>query len=148
MSASTLPPTHKALRQDVYAATPTVQTVPTPQPTPGSAILKVEMANVLNYSGDIYNGKRGYPYPVPLTLGSSGLGRVVALGPDAVSLKVGDLCLLDVTISARDDVGGQAASTFLSAIRKSFTFRKAAALKHESSGLAPVFSATQLSDDD
>lgn len=118
MSASTLPATHKALRQDVYAATPTVQTIPTPQPTPGSAILKVEMAGVMNYSGDIYNGKREYPYPVPLTLGSSAIGRVVALGPDAVTLKVGDLCLLDITISARDDIGGEAASTFLSAVRK------------------------------
>ncbi|KAI1611425.1 GroES-like protein [Exophiala viscosa] len=100
---------------------PCSKTVPTPQPTLGSAVLKVEKAMVLNYAGDIYNGKRQYPYPVPLTLGSSAIGRVVALGPDAVSLKVGDLCLLDITISARDDIGGQAGSTFLSAIIDGFT---------------------------
>ncbi|KIW45414.1 uncharacterized protein PV06_03807 [Exophiala oligosperma] len=119
-SSTALPPTHRALRQDTYASRPTVQQIQTPQPTPGSAVLKVEAANVISYTKDIYNGVRKYPYPTPLTLGSSAIGRIVALGPDATTLRVGDLCFLDITISGRDDVDGNANSTFLSAIHDGF----------------------------
>lgn len=118
-----IPHTHRALRQDTYASQPIVQTIPTPQPTPGSAVLRVELANILSYTKDIYNGARKYPYPTPLTLGSSALGRIVALGPDAIGLKAGDLCFLDVTISSRDDTNGYSASTstFLSAIHDGYS---------------------------
>jgi threonine dehydrogenase-like Zn-dependent dehydrogenase len=115
---STLPQTHRALRQDVYAQPPTIQEIPTPRATPGSAVLKVELANIISYTKNIYNGDRQYPYPVPLTIGSSAIGRVVELGPDATTLKVGDLCILDVTIRGRDDVDRAAGSTFLSAIHE------------------------------
>ncbi|KAL6245383.1 hypothetical protein RBB50_007382 [Rhinocladiella similis] len=114
------PPTHLALRQETYASRPSVHSIPTPQPTPGSALLKIEAANVISYTKDIYNGTRTYPYPTPLTLGSSAIGRVVALGPDATTLRPGDLCLLDITISGRDDPDGCANSTFLSAIHDGF----------------------------
>ncbi|KAJ9608152.1 hypothetical protein H2200_007140 [Cladophialophora chaetospira] len=120
-SSSPLPPTHRALRQDIYASPPSVQTVPTPQPTPGAAVLKVLQASLINYTKDIYNGKRKYPYPVPLTLGETALARVVALGEDATTLKIGDLCLLDVTIRGRDDVDRAAGATFLSAIIEGHT---------------------------
>ncbi|OAP58192.1 hypothetical protein AYL99_07282 [Fonsecaea erecta] len=113
---SSIPPTHRALRQDIYAQPPTVQQIPTPQPTPGSAVLRVLTASVISYTKDIYNGVRQYPYPTPLTLGQTALARVVAPGPDATTLNVGDLCLLDVTIRGRDDVGRAAGATFLSAI--------------------------------
>ncbi|ETI27821.1 hypothetical protein G647_00270 [Cladophialophora carrionii CBS 160.54] len=118
---NSLPPTHRALRQDVYAQPPTVQTVATPQPTPGSAVLKVLQASIINYTKDIYNGVRKYPYPVPLTLGESALARVVALGQDATTLKIGDLCLLDITIRGRDDIDRSAGATFLSAIIQGHT---------------------------
>ncbi|EXJ63912.1 hypothetical protein A1O7_00247 [Cladophialophora yegresii CBS 114405] len=116
-----LPPTHRALRQDVYAEPPTVQTVATPQPTPGSAVLKVLQAGILNYTKDVYNGVRKHPYPVPLTLGQSAVARVVALGEDATTLKIGNLCLLDITIRGRDDIDRSAGATFLSAIVQGFT---------------------------
>jgi threonine dehydrogenase-like Zn-dependent dehydrogenase len=119
--APSLPPTHRALRQDVYAQPPTVQTVATPQPTPGSAVLRVLQASIINYTKDIYNGVRKYPYPVPLTLGETALARVVALGEDATTLKVGDLCLLDVTIRGRDDIDRAAGATFLSAFTQGHT---------------------------
>ncbi|OAL25629.1 hypothetical protein AYO20_10404 [Fonsecaea nubica] len=111
-----IPPTHRALRQEVYAEPPTVQHIPTPQVTPGSAVLRVLQASVISYTKDIYNGVRRYPYPTPLTLGQTALARVVALGPDATTLRVGDLCFLDVTIRGRDDVDRAAGATFLSAI--------------------------------
>ncbi|EXJ72922.1 uncharacterized protein A1O5_04071 [Cladophialophora psammophila CBS 110553] len=118
---SSIPPTHRALRQDVYALPPTVQQIPTPQATPGSAVLRVLQASVISYTKDIYNGVRKYPYPTPLTLGASALARVMALGPDATTLKVGNLCLLDVTIRGRDDVDRSAGATFLSAIVQGMT---------------------------
>ncbi|KIX02104.1 uncharacterized protein Z518_08043 [Rhinocladiella mackenziei CBS 650.93] len=121
VSSPALPPTHLALRQDVYAQPPTVQSVPTPQPVPGSAVFRVTLASIIGYTRDIYNGVRKYPYPVPLTLGSSAIGRVVALAPDATILEIGDLCLLDCTIRGRDDIDGSAASTFLSAISEGFS---------------------------
>ncbi|OQV02735.1 Alcohol dehydrogenase GroES-like domain-containing protein [Cladophialophora immunda] len=118
---SSIPPTHRALRQDVYAQPPTVQQIPTPQVTPGSAVLRVLQASVISYTKDIYNGVRQYPYPTPLTLGQTALARVAALGPDATTLRVGDLCLLDVTIRGRDDIDRAAGATFLSAIAHGHT---------------------------
>lgn len=116
MATESLPPTHRALRQDVYAQPPTIQEIPTPQPVPGSAVLKVLQASIVSYTKNVYNGVRKYPYPTPLTLGQSALARVAALGNDATTLKVGDLCLLDVTIRGRDDQDRAAGATFLSAI--------------------------------
>lgn len=116
-----LPPTHRALRQDVYGQPPTVQEIPTPQPTPGSAVVQVVYAGVVNYTRDLFNGLRHHPYPTPLTLGLMGIGRIAALGEDATTLKIGDLCLLDVVIRGRDDVDRVANATILSAFLEGFT---------------------------
>lgn len=112
-----LPATHRALRQDKRFEPLSVQVVPVPTVIPGSAVLRVHAAGILSYMKQIYNGERNYPYPVPLTTGSSAIARVVALGPDATRLKVGDLCLLDITVRARDGKG----DIFLSAITDGFT---------------------------
>lgn len=109
---SPLPESHLALVQEVYAQPPVVKSVPTPQPTLGSAILSVISASVVSYMGDIYDGTRKYPYPTPLTLGSSALCRVAAVGPDSTSLQPGQLVLYDCTIRSRDNP----AHIFLSAI--------------------------------
>lgn len=83
--------------------------------------MRITLASVINFTKTIYNGVRNYPYPVPLTLGSTAIGRVVALGPDATALKVGDLCFLDVTIRGRDDIDRSAFATFLSAMHEGMT---------------------------
>jgi D-arabinose 1-dehydrogenase-like Zn-dependent alcohol dehydrogenase len=98
-----LPQTHKALVQHVYAEPLKLESVPTPNPTPGSAIIRIELANVVSYMKNIYNGVRKYPYPTPLVVGSQAIGRVAAIGPDAVLLKPGQLVLFDCTIRGRDD---------------------------------------------
>ncbi|KAK5053135.1 hypothetical protein LTR84_002109 [Exophiala bonariae] len=116
-TSATLPATHRALRQDRRFEPLSVQEIPVPTAIPGSAVLRVQAAGILSYMKQIYNGERNYPYPVPLTVGSSAIARVVALGPDATRLKVGDLCLLDVTMRARDGKG----DIFLSAITDGFT---------------------------
>ena len=95
--------THRALVQHVYAEPFVFEDVPTPQATPGSAILCVEAAPVFSYQRDIYNGHRQYPYPTPMVPGSGAIGRAVAVGPDAVVLRPGTLVFFDCFIRARDD---------------------------------------------
>ncbi|OCL02288.1 GroES-like protein [Glonium stellatum] len=98
-----LPPTHRALYLKSQSEAPTIETLPTPQPTPGSAVVRILTANVLSYARDIYNGKRSYNYATPLVPGVSAIARIAAVGPDATTLSPGDLVLIDVTIRGRDD---------------------------------------------
>jgi hypothetical protein len=67
---SKLPKTHRALHLKSQSEAPTVETLPTPQPTPGSAVVRILTANVLSYARDIYNGKRAYDYATPLAPGA------------------------------------------------------------------------------
>ena len=102
---SSLPETHHALVQRVYAEPLKVEKIPCPKPTPGSAIVKVEAASIISYMREIYNGTRKYAYPTPLVTGAMAIGRVAAVGPDATVLKEGDLVHVDPTIRGRDDPG-------------------------------------------
>jgi NADPH:quinone reductase-like Zn-dependent oxidoreductase len=101
LEAMEIPAEQKALVLDSYP--PSVQTVPTPKPGPGSALVRVLNVNVLSYAKDVYSRKRRYPFPKPLIIGSSGVGRVVAAGPDATTIKPGHLVLFDSLIHGRDD---------------------------------------------
>ena len=112
-STSPLPATHRALMQDIYGESPTVQEVPTPKPHPGAVVLKVLAAPIISYMRDIYNGNRRYPYPVPLALGNSAIARVAAVPGDATHLKEGMLVVYDSLIRSRDNPGND---VFLHAI--------------------------------
>lgn len=101
--SSKLPPTHKALVQEVYGQPLKVKRIPTPQQSPGSAIIRVLCAPIVSYMRDVYNGKRKYPYPTPIVIGTSAIGRIAAIGSDATLLKEGDLVYFDCTIRGRDD---------------------------------------------
>jgi NADPH:quinone reductase-like Zn-dependent oxidoreductase len=61
------------------------------------------LVNVLSYSRDIYNGTRKYPFPTPLVIGTSGIGRIAATEPDTTAFTPGQLVLVDSFIRARDD---------------------------------------------
>jgi arginyl-tRNA synthetase len=100
-----LPKTHRALVLSEIGKDPTVQTVPFPQCTPGSAIVRISVAGVLPYSRDIYNGKRQYPLLTPLTIGSNAIGRVVQVATDTTSLAIGKLVFVDSYIRGRDNKG-------------------------------------------
>lgn len=105
MASPVLPKSHKALilssiQRDIDA---NVQTVATPQATPGSVIVKVNLALVLPYAKDVYDGTRPYPMPTPLVLGASAIARIISTGPDAVRLAPGQLVLVDSYIRGRDD---------------------------------------------
>lgn len=102
---SSSPKTHQALVQHVYAEPLKLDTIPVPQATPGSAVVKVECAPVISYMKNVYNGVRKYQYPTPLVTGTAAYGRVAALGPDSTALKIGDLVMVDPTIRSRDEPG-------------------------------------------
>ena len=112
-----LPETMKALVLKSTSEPPTIETVPTPQPTLGSAVVRVLAASVISYIRDIYNGKRNYAFCMPLIPGTSAIGRVVAVGPDSTKLNPGDLVFCDSTIRSRDDPS----DVFLTAITQGQT---------------------------
>lgn len=65
--------------------------------------MRVIEAGVISYHRDIYNGKRHYDFPKPIVGGLSAIGRVVAVGEDAVVLKPGQLVYVDCVVHARDN---------------------------------------------
>ncbi|MCJ1406547.1 hypothetical protein MMC19_000613 [Ptychographa xylographoides] len=117
VSFEPLPRTHRALVLSSTEVPPKVQTIATPQAGPGSAVVRILVANVVAYAHDIYNGKRQYPYPTPLVIGSSAIGCIAAVGPDATLLTPGQLVFIDCTIRGRDDL----TAIFLSGIHEGFT---------------------------
>ena len=72
-------------------------------PRPGSAVVRILATGVISYAGEVYSGIRSYPFPKPMVPGSSAIGRVAAVGPDAASLKPGQLVFLDSFVRGRDD---------------------------------------------
>ncbi|WP_019546715.1 NAD(P)-dependent alcohol dehydrogenase [Streptomyces sulphureus] len=81
----------KALQYPSIGAAPTVVTVPDPRPGPGQVLLKVLAAGachsdvaVMSFTEDQLG------FPLPLTLGHEGVGRVEALGEGATGLSVGE----------------------------------------------------------
>ena len=103
MASESLPETHRALILTSRDKPLTVEKRPVPKLTSGSAIVRVLASHVISYGGDIYSGKRPYPFPTPLITGTSCVARVVAVGPDATSLKPGKLIYVHMFISGRDD---------------------------------------------
>lgn len=95
----------------------TLESVPRPQPTIGSAVVRVLAAKIISYTREVMNGTRPYPFPTPITPGTSALGRVVAVGPDATKIKPGDLVYIDTTVRSRDDP----TDVFLAALHEGFT---------------------------
>ncbi|KAI1396691.1 GroES-like protein [Hypoxylon fuscum] len=114
---SDLPAEHRALVLETIEDGFHVKKVPTPRPGLGNAIVRVEVAGVLSYHREIYNGGRGYEYPKPIVGGISAIGRIAALGPDATVLKHGQLVYIDCVIHARDDPD----ALFLTAIHEGLT---------------------------
>ena len=81
-----------------------IKTLPTPEVEAGSAIVHIVAAGVLSYHRDIYDGERDYPIPKPAIGGFSAIGRVAAVGRDAVALQPGNLVYVDSVLRGRDDL--------------------------------------------
>lgn len=65
--------------------------------------MRVLASTIVSYMRDVLIGKRPYPLTYPFTPGGSAIGRIEEVGPDATSLKPGQLVLVNVTITGRDD---------------------------------------------
>ncbi|KAI4214937.1 MAG: hypothetical protein LQ351_002652 [Letrouitia transgressa] len=95
--------THRALILSSTSIPASVENVPKPKATPGSAVVRIIVANVLPYARAAYSGNRDAPFPTPLVIGSTAIGRVDSVGPDASCLSQGQLVWVDCMIRARDD---------------------------------------------
>ncbi|KAG9190199.1 hypothetical protein G6011_08287 [Alternaria panax] len=103
MSSNPIPSTMKALLQETKNGPLVLKEVPTPQPGPGSVVVKI-LANLLQHqTPGILAGEAGFTYPVPMIPGGRAVGRIAGIGPDTTSLCVGQLVLLEPFIRARDD---------------------------------------------
>ncbi|KAI9715797.1 MAG: hypothetical protein M1828_000702 [Chrysothrix sp. TS-e1954] len=98
-----LPGEHRALRLHSLDTDLAVEKIATPQPINGSVVVRVLSAPVISYMGDVYSGKRRYPFPMPLTVGTNAIARVAAVGKDATRLKPGQLVHVDCFIKSRDN---------------------------------------------
>lgn len=116
-SPETLPKTHRALVLTSTSEPLAVTTIPTPQPGPGSVIVRTVAAPVVSYMREIYDGTRRYAYSTPLVVGTSCIGRIATVGPDATLLTPGQLVHVDCTVRGRDD----ATAVFLHGIHEGFT---------------------------
>jgi D-arabinose 1-dehydrogenase-like Zn-dependent alcohol dehydrogenase len=98
-----LPSHHRALVLESIEVGFQLKTVPTPQLSEGSAIVRIEVSGALSYFREIYNGSLGYSFPTPIVGGMSAIGRIVAVGADATVLQTGQLVFVDCVVRARDD---------------------------------------------
>ena len=107
MTSQELPKTHRALVLTSTSSPPEVKIIPTPQPGPGSVVVRMLACNVISYIRDVYDhvrpSTRKYPFPTPLVIGTSGLARVASIGPDTTAFTPGQLVFVDSFIRARDD---------------------------------------------
>ncbi|KAL9091081.1 MAG: hypothetical protein Q9165_005008 [Trypethelium subeluteriae] len=101
---SPLPSTHRALHVTSYDSPPAVTTLPLPTPSPGTALIRILSTQVISYARSVYSSTgRAYPFPLPLTAGYSGIGRIASSPSDAVALRPGQLVHVDCVVRARDD---------------------------------------------
>ncbi|KAK6613455.1 isopropanol dehydrogenase [Botrytis cinerea] len=114
---SSLPSHHNALVLESVGSDFLIKPLPTPLPTPGSAIVQICCTGILSYHREVYNGSRPYPFPLPIVGGLSAIARIMALGSDAVSLTEGQLVYVDCVVRGRDDPS----TLFLSAIHDGFS---------------------------
>lgn len=80
-------------------------------------MVRILTAGVLTYADRVYSGKKPYPYPIPFVPGSSAVGRIASVGPDATKLKRGQLIYFDSYVCGRDDTE----SLFLHGLSGGFT---------------------------
>lgn len=104
MDSPTFPPRNRALWLSSFDKPLELIDLPVPTATPGSAVVKVLNTVVFPYAEEIHTGKRTvYNLQLPLVPHPSQIGRVHAVGPDAVTAKPGDLVFFSAPIFARDD---------------------------------------------
>src|SRR5258708_14996516 len=84
--------------------------VRTPEPRPGSALVRIEASALMSYLKAYVEGKLpvSNPPPGPFTIGTNGVGIVEAVGRDVWHLKPGQRVVLSVHFVAAENVEGPA----------------------------------------
>ncbi|KAF7913362.1 uncharacterized protein EAE98_011587 [Botrytis deweyae] len=101
---SPLPATMRALYAEAQGQPLTVKTIATPQPSPGSLIVKVLAVGIDPSIQELLDGKMPYLYtPTPFIPGDRAVGRVAAIGPDTTTLSIGQLVTIEPFVRGRDN---------------------------------------------
>ncbi|GAB3213846.1 NAD(P)-dependent alcohol dehydrogenase [Marinactinospora thermotolerans] len=81
----------RAVQYTEVGRPPVVNEVAVPEPGPGQILLEVTAAGVCHSDLAVMGWSADeFPYPLPLTLGHEGAGRVAAVGAEVRSVSVGD----------------------------------------------------------
>ena len=103
INTQSLPLTCRALIYHGGGQPLSVQAIPTPEAVPGSVIVRILASIIEAGSRDTLAGKgAAITFPSPFVPGARAIGRVATTGPDAVSLQVGQLVMLEPFVRARD----------------------------------------------
>ncbi|AEO70595.1 uncharacterized protein THITE_72712 [Thermothielavioides terrestris NRRL 8126] len=102
-STPDLPASMKALIVEAPGQPLQLKTLPVPSAIPGSCVVKVLAAEAGHDMPHVIDGTAGFPFPPNFVPGPHAIGRVVATGPDATTLKVGQLVMVEAFIRPRDD---------------------------------------------
>ncbi len=96
----------KAWRLERLGGTLGLKDVPTPEPRPGSVLVRIEASALMSYLKPYVAGKLPLynPPPGPFTPGTNGVGVVAAVGRDVWHLKPGQRVVLSSHFVARDNV--------------------------------------------
>ena len=96
--------THRASVLEAFGEGVVLKSIPTPEPKAGEIRVRVLAAQIGSYGGPRTRGKPEYlPMNFPVVLGTMSVGRVDAVGPDALHFKPGQLVLTAARVTARDD---------------------------------------------
>jgi len=67
--------THRVVIHSAVNTPLAVQDAPIPIPGPGSAVVRILATPILAYMSEVLSGKRPFPMSLPLTPGTSAIGR-------------------------------------------------------------------------
>lgn len=103
MSTTTTGPTHNAAYLPAAGQGIQIITTPTPIPTSGQVLVRVLSLQIGPAHKAILSGAIPFIRHYPLTPGGGCIGRVEAVGSDAISVEPGQLVYVDPAIIGRDD---------------------------------------------
>jgi alcohol dehydrogenase len=100
----------KAWRLERLGGELSLRDIPVPEPRPGSVLIRMHAAALLSYLRNYVQGKLpAYTAPKkPFTLGTNGVGEVVAVGQDVWHLKPGNRVVMSPHLVARENVADPA----------------------------------------
>lgn len=101
---SSIPATTKSLVLPAFNEPLTLEKTETPTSVPaGSALVKVLAVTVRPHNREGFKGKSFLHFPLPFAPGTSAVARILTTGPDAATLKPGQLVWVNGRMTARDD---------------------------------------------